>query len=61
MEDEMAIDMKDYEQQIQMLEQMKVAIQGAIDRARERIDLIQNKNEPFEKVFETDRKPNRRL
>lgn len=56
----MAIDMKNFEQQIEMLEQMKVSIQGAIDRARERMDLVQNKGEPFEKVFETDRKPYRK-
>jgi hypothetical protein len=56
----MAIDMNNFEQQIQMLEQMKVAIEGAIDRARKRMDRIQKDNEPFEKVFETDRKPYRK-
>lgn len=52
----MAIDMKNFEQQILNLEKMRDAIQGAINRAKDRLDRIQNKNEPFEKVFETDRK-----
>jgi hypothetical protein len=56
----MAIDMKNFEQQILMLEKMKDAIQDAINRARDRLDRIQNQNEPFEKVFETNRKPYRK-
>ena len=53
----MAIDMKNFEQQILNLEKMRDAIQGAIDRAKDRLDQIQNQNKSFKEVFETDRKP----
>lgn len=53
----MAIDMKNFEQQIQNLETFRKAIDRAIETARDRLDRIQNKNEPFEKVFEVDRVP----
>lgn len=52
----MAIDMKNFEDQIDNLEKMKAAIEGAINRARDRLNRIQSQNEPIEKVFETDRK-----
>jgi hypothetical protein len=53
----MAVDMKNFEQQIQNLETLRKAIDGAIEKARDRLDRIQNKNESFETVFETDRVP----
>jgi hypothetical protein len=53
----MAINMENFEQQIKNLETLKKAIDRAIVTARDRLDRIQNKNEPFETVFETDRVP----
>ena len=50
----MAIDMKNFQDQIDNLEKIKAAIQDAIDRANARLELIQSGKETFEKVFETD-------
>jgi hypothetical protein len=52
----MTIDMKNFENQLRLLESMKKAIDGAIDRANQRLKRI-NDGEPIEKVFESDKGP----
>jgi hypothetical protein len=50
---------KNFENQIHLLENLKKSVEGAIDRANQRLKRIKD-GEPIEKVFESDRRPYRR-